>query len=207
MNPELIEQLVKQLGLDLGANGLPYRFPLHPNLVHFTLGIFIISLIFDFAGALFPLDQPVLKIFQIPVRRANFFDVAWYNAIAGCIITFFTVTAGIFEILLAQPPVDMKSDWGLEAGTTMLLHGVGGILLFTMMVGMTIWRGWQRFRLRKNHPRQVQWGYLAAALFLMGYMFVHGTLGAQLGAEFGVHNTAAKLIRMGENPNHILGAR
>lgn len=207
MNPDLIQQLVNQLGLDLGANGLPYRFPLHPNLVHFTLGIFIISLIFDFAGALFPLDKPVLKVFQIPVRRANFFDVAWYNAIAGSVITFFTVTAGIFEILLAQPPLEQKSDWGLGAGTTMMLHAVGGILLFTMIVGMTIWRGYQRFYWRRNKPRQVQWSYLAVAVFLMAYMMVHGTLGAQLGAEFGVHNTAAKLVRMGENPNQVLGAR
>ena len=38
----------------------------------------------------------------------------------------------------------------------------------------------------------------------MIYMFIHGTLGAQLGAEFGVHNTAAHLLRMGENPNIVL---
>ena len=35
-------------------------------------------------------------------------------------------------------------------------------------------------------------------VFMLGVMFVHGTLGAQLGAEFGVHNTAAGLIRQGE---------
>jgi uncharacterized membrane protein len=203
MNPQLIEQL-KQLGLELGANGLPYRFPLHPNLVHLTLGLFIISILFDFAGTFFPLEKPVLKFFQIPVARSNFFDVAWYNAIAACIISFFTVAAGFFEILLAEPPTNMKSDWGLGAGTTMLLHAVGGILLLTMMVLMTIWRGYQRFRWRKNHPRQVQWGYLAVGAFLLAYMFVHGTLGAQLGAEFGVHSTAGHLLRMGENPNQVL---
>jgi uncharacterized membrane protein len=35
-------------------------------------------------------------------------------------------------------------------------------------------------------------------------MFVHGTLGAQLAAEFGIHNTADQLLRMGENPNIVL---
>lgn len=203
MNPQLIEQL-RQLGIELGANGLPYRFPLHPNFVHLTLGLFIIALTFDFAGTLFPLERPVLKFFSIPVSRFNFFDVAWYNALAASAITFFTVAAGFFEMLLANPPADMKSDWGLGAGTTMLLHGVGGVLLLTLIVAMTIWRGYQRFRWRKNHPQQVQWSYLLAGVFIVGYMFIHGTLGAQLGAEFGVHGTAAGLIQQGENPNQAL---
>lgn len=203
MNPLLIEQL-KQLGIELGVNGLPYRFPLHPNLVHLSLGLFIIAIAFDFAGTLFPLERPVLHVFAIPARRDNFFEVAWYNAVAASVISFFTVAAGFFELLLAEPPTEMTSDWGLGAGATMLLHGVGGVLLLAMMVAMTVWRGYQRFRWRKNKPRQVQWSYLFAGLLLLGFMFVHGTLGAQLGAEFGVHNTAGHLLRQGENPNQIL---
>lgn len=38
----------------------------------------------------------------------------------------------------------------------------------------------------------------------MFLMYIHGTLGAQLAAEFGVHNTADNLLRMGENPNILL---
>ncbi|BAZ70952.1 hypothetical protein NIES4106_57490 (plasmid) [Fischerella sp. NIES-4106] len=203
MNPQLIEQL-KQLGIELGVNGLPYRFPLHPNFVHLTLGLFIIAIAFDFAGTLFPLERPILKFFSIPVSRSNFFDVSWYNIVAASVISFFTVAAGFFEILLADPPTDTKSVWGLGVGTTMLLHGVGGVLLLTLIVAMTIWRGYQRFRWCKNNPRQVQWSYLLAGIFILGFMFVHGTLGAQLGAEFGVHGTAAGLIRQGENPNRVL---
>ncbi len=203
MNPQLIDQL-KQLGIELGVNGLPYRFPLHPNLVHLTLGLFIIAIAFDFIGTLFPLERPILKFLAMPASRSNFFDAGWYNAIAASVITFFTVAAGFFEILLARPPIDMKSDWGLGAGSTMLLHGVGGVLLLTMIIAMTIWRGYQRFRWRKGNPRQVHWSYLLAGVFVLFYMFVHGTLGAQLGAEFGVHSTAAELLRMGENPNQVL---
>jgi uncharacterized membrane protein len=203
MNPRLIDQL-KQLGIELEANGLPYRFPLHPNFVHFTLGLFIIAIAFDFAGALFPLERPILKFFSMPVSQFNFFDVAWYNTVAASVISFFTVAAGFFELLLADPPSDVKSVWGLGAGTTMLLHGVGGVLLLTLIVAMTVWRGYQRFRWRKNSPQQVQWSYLLAGVFILGYMFVHGTLGAQLGAEFGVHNTAAGLIQQGQNPNQVL---
>lgn len=203
MNPQLIDQL-KQLGIELGVNGLPYRFPLHPNFVHLTLGLFIIAIAFDFAGTLFPLERPILKFFSLPVSRFNFFDVAWYNIVAASVISFFTVAAGFFEILLANPPADVKSAWGLGAGTTMLLHGIGGVFLLILIVAMTIWRGYQRFRWRKNYPQQVQWSYLLVSVFILGYMFVHGTLGAQLGAEFGVHNTAAGLIQQGQNPNQVL---
>ncbi|WP_017301947.1 DUF2231 domain-containing protein [Nodosilinea nodulosa] len=203
MNPQLIEQL-KQLGIELGANGLPYRFPIHPNFVHLTLGLFIIAIAFDFAGTLFPLERSILKFFAMLASRSNFFDVAWYNTVAAAVISFFTVAAGFFELLLADPLTDVKSAWGLRAGTTMLLHGVGGVLLLTMIVGMTVWRGYQRFRWRQHMPQQVQWSYLLAGVLILGYMFIHGTLGAHLGAEFGVHNTAAGLIRQGENPNQVL---
>ena len=203
MNPQLIDQL-KQLGLELGANGLPYRFPLHPNFVHLTLGLFIMAIAFDFAGVLFPLERSILKFFSMPVSRSNFFDVAWYNLVAAAVISFFTVAAGFFELLLANPPTGMKSAWGLGAGITMLLHGVGGVLLLTLMVAMTLWRGYQRFRWRSHNPQQVQWSYLLAGVFMLGAMFIHGTLGAHLGAEFGVHGTAAGLIQQGRNPNQVL---
>jgi uncharacterized membrane protein len=203
MNIGLIEQL-KQIGIEIGANGLPYRFPIHPNLVHLTLGLFIIGIIFDIIGTFFWLDHPILRFLSIPSSRHNFYDVGWYNVVAGTAVTFFTVAAGFFEILLAQPPENFNSVWGLGAGTTMLLHGVGGVLLLTIMIGMTIWRGYQRFSWRKDESRQVQWSYLLAGVFVLGYMFIHGTLGAQLGAEFGVHDTAAQLIQHGENPKIIL---
>ncbi|MEA5548594.1 DUF2231 domain-containing protein [Limnoraphis robusta] len=188
----------------LGANGLPYAIPIHPNLVHLTLGLFIIAIAFDFIGVLYPFEKQVLKFFAIPAARANFFDVGWYNMLASAIITVFTVAAGFYEIMLANPYTEVKSAWGLEAMETMLWHGVVGVFLFAFMVGMTIWRGFQRFVWRKDRTRQVQWSYLMAGVAILLVMFVHGTLGAQLAAEFGIHNTADQLLRMGENPNIVL---
>ncbi|AVH65765.1 DUF2231 domain-containing protein [Nostoc sp. 'Peltigera membranacea cyanobiont' N6] len=190
MNPQLIEQL----RLRLGANGLPYEIPVHPQLVHLTLGLFIIAIIFDIAGVLFSLEKPIFKFLGLATIRSSFFDVGWYNLIAAAAITFFTVAAGFFELLLANPPVDQKSAWGLSAGWTMLLHGLGGILLLAIVVAMTVWRGLQRYRWRKDASRQVQWSYLLAGIAILGILFVHGTLGAQLGEEFGVHVTAANTI-------------
>lgn len=122
-------QLIDQLGLKLGANGLPYEIPMHPKLVHLTLGLFIIAIIFDIAGTLFPLERPIFKFLGLTATRSGFFDVGWYNLLAAAAVTFFTVAAGFFELLLANPPANVKSAWGLGAGTTMLLHGLGGILL------------------------------------------------------------------------------
>ncbi|MGL5083607.1 MAG: DUF2231 domain-containing protein [Microcoleaceae cyanobacterium] len=196
--------LVKQLGEQLGANGLPYTIPIHPNLVHLTLGLFIVAIAFDIVGVLYPLEKPVFKFMSIPAARSNFFDVGWYNMLAAAIITFFTVAAGFYEILLAMPSPETKSAWGLQAMETMLWHGVGGVVLLGLIVVMTVWRGFQRFLWRKDRSQQVQWSYLLAGLGIFALMFVHGTLGAQLAAEFGVHVTADRLLRLGENPNLLL---
>lgn len=194
MSYELIDQLKGQLG----TNGLPYPIPIHPNLVHLTLGLFIVAIAFDIVGVLFPLEKPVFTFLAIPATRFNFFDVGWYNMLASAVVTFFTVAAGFYEIMLAQPLVDKKSAWGLQAFETMLWHGVGGVLLLTLIVVMTVWRGFQRYVWRKDKSQQVQWSYLAMGLVVMFIMYVHGTLGAQLAAEFGVHNTAVRLLQFGE---------
>jgi uncharacterized membrane protein len=200
VNPNLIEQLKNQLG----SNGLPYAIPIHPNLVHLTLGLFIVAISFDIVGVLFPLEKPIFKFLAIPAIRANFFDVGWYNMLAAAIITFFTVAAGFYEMMLAQPPADVRSAWGLQAMETMLWHGVGGVLLLFFIVMMTVWRGFQRFVWRKDRAQQVQISYLLVGLGIFALMFVHGTLGAQLAAEFGVHISADRLLRLGENPNLVL---
>ena len=122
MNDALIEQLNGQLG----SNGLPYVVPIHPNLVHLTLGLFIVAIAFDIVGVFFPLEKPVFKFLAIPATRSNFFDVGWYNMLASAVITFFTVGFGFYEILLASPDSNVKSAWGLEAMETMIWHGVGG---------------------------------------------------------------------------------
>jgi uncharacterized membrane protein len=196
--------LIDQLGNQLGANGLPYVIPIHPNLVHLTLGLFIVAIGFDIVGTLFPLEKPIFKFLAIPATRSNFFDVGWYNMLAAAVITFFTVAAGFYEIMLAEPPATVKSAWGLQAMETMLWHGVGGVVLLILIVAMTVWRGFQRYLWRKDRAQQVQWLYLFSGLGIFAMMFVHGTLGAQLAADFGIHITADRLLRLGQNPNLLL---
>jgi uncharacterized membrane protein len=123
--------------------------------------------------------------------------------VGAAIVTFFTVAAGCFELMLAIPPTGQISNWGLNARLTMLLHGLGGILLLAAIVGMTVWRGFQRYRWRSDRPREVQWSYLLVGIILMGILYLHGTLGAQLGAEFGIHNTAVQELRQSQIPQGI----
>lgn len=188
----------------IAGNGLPYSVPIHPNLVHLTLGLFIMAIAFDIVAALYPLEKPIFKFLAIPVTSSGLYDVGWYNLVAAAIVTFFTVAAGFYEILLAEAPLDKLSPWGLDAMTTMIWHGVGGVVLLALIVAMTIWRALQRFVWREDRARQVQWSYLLAGLGIFALMFLHGTLGAHLGADFGVHVTADRLLEAGLDPNRQL---
>lgn len=198
MYSDLIHQL------DLGANGLPYSIPIHPNLVHLTLGCSSLALLSILSVYFLLLSVPFFKYLAIPATRSNFFDVGWYNMVAASIITFFTVAAGFYEMLLMDAPSEVKSAWNFTAIDTMIWHGIGGVLLLALIVGMTVWRGFQRYVWRSDRSRQVQWWYLLAGLVIMFVMYIHGTLGAQLAAEFGAHNTAGHLLRLGEDPNVLL---
>ena len=188
----------------LGPNDLPYTIPIHPNLVHLTIGLFSIGIAFDFAGAFYPLEKRVFRFLALPVTRTGFHDVGWYNLLACSIFTFFTVAAGFYEMLLAVPLPGVKTILGQGAITTMLWHAVGGVALLLIIVAMTIWRGYQRFVWRKDLGRQVSWIYLACGVLILLLMGVHGSLGAWLASDFGVHITADQLIASGANLSEVL---
>ena len=188
---------IEQLAPSLGPNGLPYPLPIHPNLVHFTIGLFVIAITFDLAGALYPLEKRLFRFLQLPVTRAGLHDVGWFNLLACAAVSFVTVAAGFYEMLLAQPIGGVVSSIGLGSAATMLWHGVGGVVILMTIVVMTIWRGYQRFSWRRDLGRQVQWSYLLVGLLMFVVVGVHGTLGAELAAEFGVHITADQLLAAG----------
>ena len=188
---------IDQIAGELGANGLPYSLPIHPNLVHLTIGLFVIAIVFDVVGALYPLEKRVFRFLALPITRGGFHDVGWYNLLACCLVTFFTVASGFYEMLTAVPLPGVVSTFGLGSMTTMLWHGVGGVLLLMVITAMTVWRGFQRYRWRRDMGRQVQWLYLLVGLGMFALLGLHGTLGAQLAAEFGVHIAADQLLEAG----------
>ena len=200
----MTESLSQGLSGSFGANGLPYGLPIHPNLVHLSIGLFVIAIACDGVGALYPVEKRVFRFLALPVTRAGFHDVGWYNLVAAAVISFFTVAAGSYEMLLAKPLLGVRSDFGLDGLTTMLWHGVGGVLLLMAIVAMTVWRGLQRFAWRRDYGRQVQWLYLVAGVLMFALLGLHGTLGAQLAAEFGVHVSADQLLAAGVDPREAL---
>jgi hypothetical protein len=195
---------IDQLASWLGPNDLPYSLPIHPNLVHFTIGLFVISVAFDIAGALYPIEKRVFRFLALPITRTGFHDVGWYNLLACAIVSFFTVAAGFFEMLLAVPIPGVTSTIGLQSMQTMLWHGVGGVAILVAIIAMTVWRGYQRFLWRRDLGRQVQWLYLLVGLGLFLVIGLHGTLGAELAGEFGVHITADQLLSSGADLNVAL---
>ncbi len=190
--------------MEFGANDLPYRLPIHPNLVHLTIGLFVIAIAFDIAGALFPFEKRLFRFLALPVTRAGLHDVGWYNLLACCLISFFTVAAGFVEMQLADPLPGVTSSFGMGSTATMLWHGAVGVGLLFAIVLMTLWRGVQRYRWRWEMGRQVQWSYLLVGLLVFALMAWHGTLGAQLGVEFGVHVTASQLLGEGASLRETL---
>jgi uncharacterized membrane protein len=193
----LAQSPIEQLARSYGPNGLPYALPIHPNLVHFTIGLFVIAITF-------PLEKRLFRFLQLPVTRAGLHDVGWFNLLACAAVSFFTVAAGFYEMLLAQPINGVRSSIGLDSATTMIFHGVGGVAILLVIVAMTVWRGYQRFSWRHDLGRQVQWSYLLAGLVLFGVIGLHGTLGAELAAEFGVHIAADQLLAAGADLREAL---
>jgi uncharacterized membrane protein len=195
---------IEQIADELGANGLPYALPIHPNLVHLTIGLFVIAIAFDVVGALYPLEKRVFRFLALPITRGGFHDVGWYNLLACCLVTYLTVAVGFYEMLTAVPLPGVTSTFGLGSMTTMLVHGVGGVLLLAIITAMTVWRGFQRFAWRRDMGRQVQWLYLLVGVVMFALLGLHGTLGAQMAAEFGVHIAADQLLQAGADLNTAL---
>lgn len=192
--------------IDRGLNGLPYVIPIHPNLVHFTIGLFIVAIAFDLLGAFYRQDQPILARLHIEADRSGFFDLGWWNLVGAAVMTLFTVAIGFFEILLASP-LPVTGPWGLSPFFTMFAHALGGVLILLIILGLTLWRGLQRYRSRKHESRQVKWLYLGAGVLTIGLMFVQGEFGAHLGTTFAVHNTAANvLLKSGYTPAELTQA-
>ncbi|AGY58913.1 DUF2231 domain-containing protein [Gloeobacter kilaueensis] len=186
------------LGLGLGVNQLPYLVPLHPTFVHLTIGLFIIAVFFDVAGAFYSFRKRLGL--TLPIGRMSLFDAGWWNLVAAAVISFVTVGFGLFELLLAPVPVGTRSPWGLTAAQTMFYHGIGGILMLTLIVALAVWRGFQRYRWRRGAERQVQWSYVLASVVAVGLMYLQGELGAQMANDFGIHNTTVQQLKARNAP-------
>jgi len=160
---------IEQIADELGANGLPYALPIHPNLVHLTIGLFVIAIAFDVVGALYPLEKRVFRFLALPITRGGFHDVGWYNLLACCLVTYLTVAVGFYEMLTAVPLPGVTSTFGLgsntfsgnaywvEQGTQFLGATAPGIEVGPLHLFKVILNGQDRFKEQYgNYFNQVQ---------------------------------------------------
>ena len=118
----------------------------------------------------------------------QFFPRPWYNLVACSGISFFTVAAGFYEMLGIR---SSRPDRHRQCS------GMPSVASRLVIVAMTIWRGYQRFVWRKDLGRQVSWLYLLCGIGMLLVMGLHGSLGAWLASDFGVHITADQLLAAG----------
>ena len=107
-------------------------------------------------------------------------------------------------VAAASDPHVITPSLGQNAIDTMLWHAVGGVALLLIIVAMTIWRAYERFVWRRELGRQVSWLYLACGTVVLLLMGLHGSLGAWLASEFGVHITADQLLAAGADLREVL---
>jgi uncharacterized membrane protein len=139
---------------------LRWSAPLHPILVHFTIALTSISLVFDIAARLF--------------RAPSLADVGWWTLAAATIITILTIGSGIASRI--RLPVE-ESD----ARSWLRAHMALGPAFFGMLVAITVWRAdsW-------NDHRPVSAWYLISLGFAAGVMTIQGFLGGELVYRYGM---------------------
>ena len=166
------------MSITLNDANLPYPDPLHPIVVHFVIAMVVFSFICDVLGYF--------------TGNSRLFEVSWWNLFVAAVAIFVAIIFGQFEAGLAQPYPAAQS--------VLTVHTIIGWSLSAIVVAIASWR----FIIRRLNPVRLPPVYLLAGILIMGAMYVHGTLGAQLGDEFGIHNTAGNLVRQGKNPNALL---
>lgn len=133
--------------------------PLHPIVVHFTIGFMIASLGADTIGFLFDV--------------ASLADTGWWTMAAALAATPLTLAMG--AISRRKIPIEEG-----PARSFLRLHMALGPVLFGLLIIMTVWRAvfWQ-------YEESVSWWYLLA-LYGVGFvMTVQGYLGGELVYRYG----------------------
>lgn len=128
--------------------------PVHPSIVHFPIALITFSVMADLFGHL--TDSATL-------RAAGFWALLG-AAVGGAL----AVVAGLFDM--------NREKIEHEAHERVHFHMKVGFTLFAAVAGLTIWR-WLLYTNAQNRPG---WGYLIAALLVLGLTVFQGYLGGEL---------------------------
>ena len=138
---------------------------IHPTVVHFAIGLFVVSVLFDLVGKIF--------------KREQWHFAAWLNLLAGAIATILTVAFGMTAELKLKP--------SLIAHTTLDVHK---LLAFSTLFLIIILLAW-RVGLRGKFPQKGALLYLLLAGLGVGLMSGAGYYGGEMVYR---HGAAVKVI-------------
>ena len=134
--------------------------PVHPVIVHFPIALITLSVVADLCELLTD---------TISLRAAGFWALIG-AAVGGAL----AVVAGLFDMNREQ--IEHKAHERVH------FHMKIGFTLFAAVAGLTIWR-WLIYLGAQNAPG---WGYLSAALLVLGLTLFQGYLGGKLVFAHGV---------------------
>jgi uncharacterized membrane protein len=149
--------------------------PIHPIMVHFTVALFIMSLICDGLGLL--------------VHSTSLAQTGWWT-IAGAVLSApLTIATGAISRLR----LPMQEG---EARSFLRAHMALGLIVFGLLIVMALWRAWLW---QTDNPVTV--AYLAVLIGVAIVMTVQGYLGGELVYRYGAEVTREYRQLPGHRPN------
>ncbi|WP_447987475.1 DUF2231 domain-containing protein [Nitrospira sp. Nam74] len=133
--------------------------PIHPIMVHFTIALFIMSLICDGVGYLF--NVPSLA------------QTGWWTLVGSVLATPLTIATG--AISRARMPMEEG-----EGRSFLRAHMALGLIVLGLLIVMALWRAWLW---QTESPLTIP--YLAALIGVAVVITVQGYLGGELVYRYG----------------------
>lgn len=134
--------------------------PLHPAIVHYPIALITVSVLADLVGYLS--NSSTLKA------------TGWWTLIAAATGAALALIAGLFDMNREQIEE--------EAHKRVHTHMKVGLLLFTVIAALTVWR-WSIYA---GIISDVGWAYVTMALLVLALTFFQGWLGSELVFSAGV---------------------
>ena len=132
----------------------------HPILVHFTIGLFVVSVIFDIVAHF--------------TSNKTLEHAGWWNLLVAAGFSIITVATGL-SAEDSAPHVD-------QAHELIELHRNLGLATMGIILLMVIWRGLSRTEL----PKKFRAVYLALGISGLGTIITGGYFGGEMVYRFGV---------------------
>ena len=145
----------------LNDHNLPWMDTIHPIVVHFVIAMALITVVFDFIGAV--------------TGRRSLFEVGWWNLLFATAAIFVAIIFGQVEAGLANPYGASREILNIHSTIGWSLAGILSVLT-----------GW-RYVLRSQDPLNLPLAFLGADAFLAGLVFLQVYLGDKLIWIYGLH--------------------